>query len=235
METRNVVTRDEWLNARLALLEQEKAFTKERDALSNARQSLPWVKIEKDYQFEGPAGRTRLGDLFAGRSQLIVYHFMYGEDWEEGCPSCSFWADGYDPLVVHLKARDISLVAVSTASIDELELYKKRMGWSFPWLSSAGSDFNQDFAVSFDPETLSDEANNYNFGTGRFNGPEAPGLSVFAKGEDGEIFHTYSAYARGLDIFNAAYHYMDAVPKGRDEDDLDFSMAWLRRRDQYES
>ena len=158
---------------------------------------------------------------------------MFGADWDEGCPSCSFWADGYDGIVPHLNARDVSLVAISTAPIEKLVAYRQRLGWTFNWLSAAHNSFNQDFGVTFSAEDLAQEGNNYNFGSGRFNGPEAPGISVFVKGEDGGIFHSYSAFARGLDMFNPAYHYLDAVPQGRDEDGLAFTMAWLKRRDAY--
>lgn len=233
MAQQKIVTRDEWLSARRTLMSKEKAFTKARDDLSRERQSLPWVKIDADYVFEGTDGPETLSDLFDGRSQLMVYHFMFGADWDEGCPSCSFWADGYNGIIPHLNARDVSLVAISTAPIEKLAAYRQRLGWSFKWLSAAGNTFNQDFGVTFSEEDLAQEDNNYNFGANRFNGPEAPGLSVFAKNEDGGIFHTYSAFARGLDMFNGAYHYLDAVPKGRDEDGLPFTMAWLKRRDSY--
>ncbi|MEM7018973.1 MAG: DUF899 domain-containing protein [Pseudomonadota bacterium] len=233
MSNQNVVTREEWLEARKTLMAREKAFTRERDELNKARQSLPWVKIDENYTFTSPNGEATLADLFEGRSQLIVYHFMFGADWEEGCPSCSFWADGYDPLIVHLNARDVSLAVISSASLDKLEAYKNRMGWSFKWVSSANNNFNRDFRVSFSETDLAEEGPNYNFGVNRFNGPEAPGMSVFYKDDNGAIYHTYSAYARGLDIFNAAYHYLDVVPKGRDEGDLPYPMAWLRRHDAY--
>lgn len=233
MPDHKIVTKPKWLDARRALLEREKAFTKERDELTRARQELPWVRIEADYVFDGPNGKESLSDLFDGRSQLIIYHFMYGTDWDEGCPSCSFWADGYDRIAVHLNARDVSLAAISTAPLEKLNAYKKRLGWSFKWLSAAGNRFNQDFHVSFSEEELAKDAPNYNFGTKRFNGPEATGMSVFVKDADGTNYHTYSAYARGLDMFNPAYQYLDAVPKGRDEDGLPHTMAWLRRNDSY--
>lgn len=233
MLIRKTVSREDWLQAREDFLQQEKAFTRERDALSKARQALPRWKVDADYEFTGQNGSVKLTEMFAGHSQLIVQHFMFGPDWEEGCPSCSFWADGYNGTIAHLNARDINMVAVSNAPLQSLQAYKQRMGWTFPWYSSMGSSFNFDFAVSFTAEQLESGENNYNYGTQRFNGQEAPGMSVFELDQEGAVYHTYSAYARGLDMFNATYHYMDAVPKGRDEDELPFSMAWLRRRDSY--
>jgi len=233
MQDRKVVSREEWLVARKEHLAREKEFTRLRDQLSRERRALPWVKVEKEYLFDGPNGKETLADLFEGRSQLIIYHFMYGPDWTEGCPSCSFWADNFNGIAVHLKHRDISLVAVSRARLDKLEAYKRRMGWSFRWLSSTESDFNRDYHVSFTPEEMKKGEMFYNFGISRFPSEEAPGISVFFKNQQGETFHTYSCYARGLDMLNGAYHYMDLVPKGRDEDALPFTMSWLRRHDQY--
>ncbi len=233
MPDHKIVTEREWLEARTALLSREKAFTKERDELTRARQALPWVRVESDYVFDGPNGKETLSDLFDGRSQLIVYHFMYGADWDEGCPSCSFWADNFNDIIVHLNARDVSMVAISTAPRSKLSAYQKRLGWSFKWLSAAANSFNRDYHVSFTDEDLAKDGPNYNFGTKRFDGSEAPGMSVFFKDADGAIFHTYSSYARGLDMFNTAYHYLDAVPKGRDEEGLSHTMAWLKRNDSY--
>jgi len=233
MTRHQVVSNDEWLAARRALLEREKAFTRERDALSAARRALPWVKVGKDYVFEGADGNKRLSDLFAGRSQLIVYHFMYHPDWDAGCKSCSFWADNFNAAIPHLNQRDVSMVAISRAPLDKLLAFRKRMGWKFEWLSSANNDFNHDFAVSFTPDELEIGDNNYNFGTGRFGGPEAPGISSFYKDADGSIYRTYSCYARGLDMLNGAYHYLDIAPKGRDEDALSYPMEWVRLRDEY--
>jgi predicted dithiol-disulfide oxidoreductase (DUF899 family) len=227
-----IVSRDEWLAARKALLAKEKAFTKERDALSQERRRLPWVKVDKTYVFEGPAGKETLADLFAGRNQLLVYHFMFGPDWKEGCPSCSFWADNYNSTEVHLSHRDVSLVAISRAPLAKLDNYRKRMGWSFKWMSSFGNDFNRDYHVSFTPEEQKTAV--YNYKAVGFGSSEAPGVSVFSKGADDQIFHTYSCYARGLDMLNGAYHLLDLVPKGRDEQGLSYPMAWVRRRDQYE-
>jgi predicted dithiol-disulfide oxidoreductase (DUF899 family) len=227
-----IASSQDWTAARRAFLEKEKAFTRARDELSAARRALPWRKIETDYLFEGERGRVSLADLFEGRSQLIVYHFMFGPDWEAGCKSCSFWADNYDRIVVHLNARDTNLVAVSRAPYPRLAAYRQRMGWSFTWVSSLGNSFNHDFAVSFTGEELARPGNNYNFGTQKFGIDEAPGLSVFAR-ENGAIYHTYSTYSRGLDMLNGAYHLLDLVPKGRDEAELSYTMEWLRRRDEY--
>jgi predicted dithiol-disulfide oxidoreductase (DUF899 family) len=232
---REVVSRSEWLVARKDLLTLEKAFTRQRDALSTARRALPMVKIDKEYVFEGPKGKETLSNLFDGRSQLIVYHFMLGPGWEEGCKSCSLLADHFDGAKWHLPHRDVTFVVISRAPLKEIEAYKKRMGWKFKWLSSHGTDFNFDYHVSF---TKEDEAKNktyYNYADGEFMNDEMPGLSVFYKEENGDVFHTYSTYARGLDILIGAYNFLDLVPKGRDEGDLDFTMDWVRRHDQYKS
>jgi len=229
-----VVPHDKWIAARKLLLAKEKAFTQARDELSRERQALPWVKIEKDYVFQGRDGQAALSDLFGSANQLIVAHFMFGPDWEEGCPSCTFWADGYDPMVVHLAARDVAFASVSRAPLDKLEAYKARMGWSFNWVSSLSNDFNEDFAVSFTEAELASGSVEYNYKSGPFPSTEAPGLSVFYKDNAGDIFHTYSCYARGLDMMNTAYHLLDLVPKGRDEAELPFTMAWVRRHDSYD-
>ena len=234
VKNHKVVSREEWIAARKEHLAEEKEFTRLRDQLSQNRRELPWVKVEKDYLFDGRNGKQTLSDLFDGRSQLIIYHFMYGPDWEEGCPSCSFWADNFNGIDIHLNHRDISLIAVSRARLDTLEAYSKRMGWNFKWVSSFGSDFNQDYQVTFTPDEMEKGEMFYNFGITKFPSEEAPGISVFYMNQQGEVFHTYSCYARGLDMLNGAYHYMDLAPKGRDENDLPFTMAWLRRRDQYE-
>ncbi|MGH7899469.1 MAG: DUF899 domain-containing protein [Candidatus Binatia bacterium] len=233
MQDHEIVSREEWLAAREELLAKEKAFTRARDELSRERRSLPWVGVEKRYVFDTPGGKQTLADLFEGRSQLLLYHFMFGPDWEEGCPSCSFWADNYDGTIVHLNHRDVSFVVVSRAPLENLEAYRARMGWRFRWVSSLGSDFNRDFHVSFTPEEMKKGEVEYNYGLTRFPSEEAPGLSVFCKDEDGRVFHTYSCFARGLDMLNGAYHHLDLVPKGRDEDGLPYSMAWLRRHDRY--
>ena len=229
-----VVSQDQWLAARKALLAKEKDFTKARDELSKQRRELPWVKVDKRYVFDAPAGKQTLADLFAGRSQLIVYHFMLGPGWTDGCPSCSFLADHFDGAAIHLAQRDVTLVVVSRAPLAEIEAYQKRMGWKFKWVSSYGSDFNHDFHVSFTPEEKAAGKVEYNYSMTEFPSEEAPGLSAFIKDETGAIFHTYSAYARGLDILVGAYNFLDMAPKGRDEDKLPWSMAWVRRHDEYE-
>ena len=228
-----VVSRDEWLAARKAHLANEKALTKARDQLSAERRALPWVRVDKDYVFDSPSGKKTLGDLFGARSQLIVYHFMLGPDWGEGCPSCSYLADHFDGAALHLAHRDVTLLAVSRAPLPEIEAYKKRMGWGFKWVSSYGNDFNYDFHVSFRPEEAEGQVY-YNYEMGDFESDEMPGLSVFTRDASGDIFHTYSAYARGLDILAGAYNFLDLVPKGRDEGELPWTMAWVRRHDEYE-
>ncbi len=234
MQSNKVVSRQEWLEARRQHLQREKEFTRLRDELSEARRKLPWVKIDKPYSFDSVDGKIDLADLFGNASQLIVYHFMYGPEWDEGCPSCSFWADNFNGIDIHLKHRDISLVAVSRAPLSVLQAYRERMGWDFNWVSSHGSDFNYDFQASFTPEEMQKGEMFYNFTLGSFPSDEGPGVSVFYKDEHNDIYHTYSSYARGLDMLNGAYHYMDIAPRGRDEQDLSFTMEWLRRRDQYE-
>jgi len=225
-------SRDDWTAARIALLNREKAHTRERDALAQARRALPALKIDKDYAFEGPDGRESLHALFAGRSQLMVYHFMYGTDWAEGCLSCSFWADNLDGIDIHLAHRDVSLVFVSTAPFDVIDTYRNRMGWRFKWVSCAGSDFNRDMNVSFTEQEREKGDVYYNFGPSQFPSTEAPGLTCFQR-EGDRIFLTYAAYGRGLDHFNGAYQLLDLAPKGRDESDLPWPMAWLKRHDQY--
>jgi predicted dithiol-disulfide oxidoreductase (DUF899 family) len=233
MPQNRAVSRDEWVAARTQLLAKEKEFTRQRDELSRARRELPWEKIDKEYVFDTTTGHKTLADLFDGRSQLIVYHFMYGPDWSEGCKSCSFWADNFDGAIVHLKHRDVTMIAVSRASLDTLQAYRKRMGWHFEWVSSLGNDFNRDLGVTFTPEEMAKGEMVYNYQVGKFSSDEAPGISVFYRSDDGEVFHTYSCYARGLDMLNGAYHYLDLVPKGRDEAGLPYSMAWLRHHDKY--
>jgi predicted dithiol-disulfide oxidoreductase (DUF899 family) len=227
-----VVSHEAWRKARLELLAAEKELTRQRDALTRRRMAMPWERVEKSYRFEGPNGALSLADLFAGRSQLIVYHFMLGPDWEEGCKSCSFWADNFDRIPIHLHHRDVTFTAVSRAPLAKIEAYRKRMGWSFPWVSSYGSDFNYDFHVSFTEEQLAAGKVDHNYGP--FEGyEELPGVSVFYKDERDEVFHTYSCYARGIDMVNGAYQFLDLVPKGRDEDGFEFTMEWVRRHDQY--
>ncbi|MDJ0927727.1 MAG: DUF899 domain-containing protein [Gammaproteobacteria bacterium] len=234
MTTHRVVAPDEWLRERLELLEKEKEFTRLRDELSRARRGLAWERVDKHYVFDTADGERTLGDLFDGRHQLLVYHFMFGPDWDAGCPSCSFWADNYERNALHLAQRDITLVAVSRAPLDKLEAYKRRMGWSFNWVSSLRTDFNQDYHVSFSSTELQSGQVYYNYHKTSFPSEEAPGVSVFYRDDDGHVFHTYSTFGRGLDMLNAAYHCMDLTPKGRDEDSLDFPMSWVRRRDEYE-
>jgi predicted dithiol-disulfide oxidoreductase (DUF899 family) len=228
-----VVSRDEWIAARKAHLAKEKALTKARDQLSAERRALPWVKVEKTYVFDTQEGKKTLADLFDGRSQLIVYHFMLGPDWGEGCPSCSYLADHFDGAALHLPHRDVTLTVVSRAPLPEIEAYKKRMGWRFSWVSSYGDDFNYDFHVSFRPEQEEGEVY-YNYEMSDFESDEMPGVSVFIKDASGDVFHTYSAYARGLDILVGAYNFLDLVPKGRDEEELPWTMAWVRRHDDYD-
>jgi predicted dithiol-disulfide oxidoreductase (DUF899 family) len=233
-EKHTVVSKDHWTEARKALLAKEKEFTRLRDDLSRQRRQLPWELVEKRYVFDGPNGKETLAELFGGRSQLMVYHFMLGPGWEEGCKSCSFLADQIDGVAVHLAQRDVTLVVASRAPLPEIQAFKKRMGWRFPWVSSNGSDFNFDYQVSFTKEGRVDGKVYYNYGMGGFPQDEGPGLSVFYRDGSGQVFHTYSAYARGLDILLGAYNYLDMTPKGRDEDGLAFSMSWIRHHDRYE-
>jgi predicted dithiol-disulfide oxidoreductase (DUF899 family) len=228
-----IVSQDEWLAARKALLAKEKEFSKARDQLSAARRALPWVKVEKSYVFDGPAGKETLADLFDGRSQLIVYHFMFGPDWNAGCPHCSHWADNFNAIIVHLNQRDVTMVAVSRAPLAKLAAYKKRMGWTFKWLSSQETDFNFDFNVSFTPEEVAAKDALYNFVRQNPEVSEREGVSVFFKDERGDIFRTYSTYARGIDMLSVDYNYLDLVPKGRDEGDR--GPFWVRRHDEYPS
>jgi predicted dithiol-disulfide oxidoreductase (DUF899 family)/uncharacterized damage-inducible protein DinB len=227
-----VVSPADWLKARKDLLAKEREFTHLRDDLSRQRRELPWEKVQKDYVFEGPKGKVALADLFDGHSQIIVYHFMFGPGWKEGCPSCSFLADNFDGMRIHLAQRDVSFVVVSRATLPEIEAFKKRMGWHFTWLSSFGNDFNFDYGVSF----AGDGRRSYNYGTlDEFPAAEAPGASVFYKDADGPIYHTYSTYGRGLDILLTTYNYLDLTPKGRDEEGMvPHAMAWVRHHDRYE-
>jgi len=233
MSNHAVVSANEWLKRRRELLAKEKEFTRIRDQLSAERRELPWVQVEKEYAFDGVEGRVSLADLFEGRSQLIVYHFMFDPNWSQGCKSCSFLADHYNPTVIHLNHRDVSLATVSRAPLCKLEAFRKRMGWAFRWVSSFENDFNRDFAVSFTDQEIRSGQSLYNFATGPFPISEAPGLSVFYRDATGSIFHTYSTYARGLDIFLTTYNLLDVVPKGRDEEGMQ-GMAWLRHHDRYD-
>jgi predicted dithiol-disulfide oxidoreductase (DUF899 family) len=227
-----VVSRDEWLIARKDLLTREKELTRLRDEVSRHRRALPWVKIDKEYGFDGPDGKETLADLFAGRSQLIVYHFMLGPGWEEGCKSCSFLADHFDGANWHLPHRDVTFVVISRAPLAEIQSYQKRMSWRFKWLSSRRNDFNFDNHVSFTEEDEKKGKVYYNYATQEFISDELPGLSVFYKDENGNVFHTYSTYARGLDILVGTYNFLDLVPKGRDENP-DSTMDSVRRHDEY--
>lgn len=223
----------EWQAARKELLAKEKEFTRLRDDLSRQRREMPWAKVQKKYVFEGENGKETLADLFEGRSQLIVYHFMLGPGWKEGCPSCSYLADSFDGATIHLAHRDTSFAAISRATLPEIEAFKKRMGWKFKWVSSNESDFNYDYRVSFTKEETASGKPLYNYGTIVFTSEEAPGASVFFK-KDGEVFHTYSTYARGLDILVPTYNFLDLTAKGRDESGMKpHAMAWVRHHDRY--
>jgi predicted dithiol-disulfide oxidoreductase (DUF899 family) len=228
-----IVSQSEWLNARKALLAKEKEFSKARDALSAARRDLPWTPVEKNYVFDGSNGKDNLADLFGGKSQLMVYHFLLWPGWVLGCPSCSLLADLFDGAVIHLAQRDVSLVVVSRAPLAEIEAYKKRMGWKFKWVSSFGNDFNHDFHVSFTKDEMAKGAE-YNYMVDKIPSEELPGLSAFIRDENGKVFHAYSSYARGLDTLVGTYNFLDMAPKGRDEDALPWTMAWVRRHDEYE-
>jgi len=233
MEGHRIVSRDQWIEERKALLAREKEFTRLRDQLSRQRRELPWVRVDKDYVFEGANGKQTLSELFAGRQQLVVYHLMFDPSWEEACSRCSFWADNFNGVLVHLNQRDVTLVAISRAPIAKLAVFQKRMGWNFNWVSSFGSDFNHDYHVSFTPEELEQREIIYNYAPIKTSMTERPGISVFYKDQAGTIFHTYSCYSRGLDMLNVAYHYLDLTPKGRDEEGLPFPMAWVSYHDAY--
>ena len=232
MQPPKVVSHDEWLKARSELLAIEKQFTRERDALTQRRMAMPWERVEKDYAFDTEDGPRTLTELFDGRSQLLVYHFMFGADWDAGCPSCSFTADEFDRGIVHLEQRDVTMVCVSRAPVEKLAAYQRRMGWSFTWASSLRSDFNFDLGVSFTDAQQRDGAE-YNFRRVEQPPDELPGLSAFIL-DGGVVYRTYSAYARGLDIIDNVYQLLDRAPKGRDEDNLRFTMEWVRHHDRYE-
>ena len=226
-----VVSHADWLAARKELLAKEKAFTKLRDELTRERLALPWEEVTKAYTFEGPKGKESLGDLFEGRSQLVIYQFMYDPEWKAGCPICSFWADNFDGIIRHLNHRDVTMIAVSRAPFAKLDSYRKRMGWTFKWVSSGGSEFNFDNQASFTPLQVQQKTAFYNFVTQDPGETEREGVSVFYREADGKIFHTYSAYARGIDMVNTAYNYLDLVPKGRDEGGK--GPYWVKRHDEY--
>ncbi len=232
MPTHPIVTRAEWLVQRKELLAAEKAFTQAREALAVRRRALPWVRVDKPYTFDGAAGDVPFAALFGDRTQLVVYHLMFGPDEKVACPLCSFWADNFDRSVVHLAHRDVAMVAISRAPLPKLQAYRDRMRWTFPWYSSGKTSFNQDFHVTIPAAEDELGPDNYNYASGGRAG-EAPGISVFVKDDSGAIFHTYSCFARGLDMMNATYQYLDLVPKGRDEGALPFTMNWVRRWDEY--
>ena len=230
----SVVSRDQWIAERKTLLAREKELTRLRDQVARERRALPWVRIEKAYTFDAPEGRRTLADLFEGRRQLLVQHFMFAPGWEQGCPSCSFMADHIDGMKVHLAHRDVTLLVVSLAPLTEIEPFRRRMGWQFKWVSSHGSDFNHDFAVSFAPEERVNGEVYYNYGMQAFPQDEAPGVSVFYRNDAGEVFHTYSTYGRGVEVMMGAYSLLDLTPKGRGEDNPDYAMDWVRHHDRYE-
>jgi len=228
-----IVSREKWLPLRKELLRKEKELTRLRDGLNAERRELPWVQVEKNYLFDAPGGKSSLKELFAGRSQLVIYHFMFGPDWHEGCPSCSFVSDHIDGALPHLAARDVTMVMVSRAPLAKIEAFKKRMGWRFNWVSSYGCDFNPDFGVSFTKDEMAQGKVNYNYTMQEFPSEEAPGISVFYKNAAGDVFHTYSSFGRGLEQLVGTYMILDLVPKGRDEDSLGFTMEWVRYHDRY--
>jgi predicted dithiol-disulfide oxidoreductase (DUF899 family) len=234
LQDHDVVSHDEWVAARKALLAEEKEFTHRREELARRRRALPWEKVEKEYVFDGPKGKQSLADLFDGRSQLIVYHFMFGPDDDQGCPICSFWADHYDATLVHLSHRDVSFAVISRAPLARIENFKQRMGWRFNWVSSGNTDFNYDFRASFRPEDFKRGTAVYNYEPFNVEMPDREGINVFYRDESGRIFHTYSTYARGIDMVNGTYQFLDLVPKGRDEQDYDFKQEWVRYHDRYD-
>lgn len=232
-DNHRIVSREDWIAERRALLAREKELTRLRDQIALERRALPWVRIDKNYVFDTPEGRRTLGDLFDGRRQLLVQHFMFGPGWEQGCPSCSFMADHSDGMTVHLAHRDVTLVAVSRAPLADIERFRGRMGWQFRWVSSHGSDFNYDFGVSFTPDEVARGGIAYNYGRWPHAYEEWPGISVFFKNEN-EVFHTYSTYARGVEAMMGTYNMLDLTPKGRDEREVWYKMEWVRHHDRYE-
>lgn len=235
MKNNPIVSREEWLNARTRLLQKEKELTRLRDELSAERRQLPWVRVEKPYVFEGPQGRRRtLADLFDGHSQLFTYHFMFGPGWPQGCASCSFLADHIDGALVHLKHRDVKVMAVSRAPYSQIAPFRRRMGWHFDWVSSHGTEFNYDFQASHKPQDISNNTAYYNYGPMEYPAEDTHGISVFYKDAAGQVFHTYSSYARGVEMLANTYNFLDMAPKGRDEDAFEFPMAWVRHHDRYD-
>jgi predicted dithiol-disulfide oxidoreductase (DUF899 family) len=229
-----IVSREEWLAARKALLAKEREMTHALDALRAERRRLPWVKVEKPYVFEGPRGKSTLADLFRGKSQLAIYHFMLTPGSDHICPGCSFIADHVDAARQHFEQADLAFAAIARAPLARIEEVRHRMGWTFPWLSSHGSDFNYDFGVSFSPAEVARGKLNYNYGTWPHAGEEWPGVSVFYKDDAGDVFHTYSTYGRGVEVMMGTYRLLDLTPKGRDEEGLQYTMAWVRHHDRYE-
>jgi predicted dithiol-disulfide oxidoreductase (DUF899 family) len=236
VERPRVVTRAEWLVARKELLAQEKQLTRKRDEISQQRRSLPWVKVEKNYVFDGPQGETTLAELFSGRSQLIVSHFMLGPGWKEGCVGCSFRSDHVEGALVHLEHHDVSFVTISRAPLEEIEAFKHRMDWHFKWVSSYRNDFNYDYHVSFTNEEIATGKVDYNYAIRNFLSEEMSGVSVFYKDETGDIFHTYSTYGRGDEMADTTYMYLDLMPKGRNENGPNFNLGdWVRHHDRYDA
>ena len=229
-----VVTKDRWTAARQALLAREKELTRLQDEIARERRALPWVRIDKPYGFDTIEGPQTLAQLFDGRRQLVVQHFMFAPGWEQGCKSCSFMADHIDGARVHLANRDVTMVVVSRAPLADIERFRRRMGWQFKWVSSHASDFNHDFGVSFTPEQLAQGEVDYNFTRQPFPVEEAPGISAFLKDDAGQVFHTYSTYGRGVELMMGAYRLLDIAPRGRDEEGLPYTMEWVRHHDCYE-
>ena len=234
IENHPVVSSNRWVDERKKLLAREKELMRLHDEIARERRALPWERVEKNYVFDTPEGRRTLSELFEGRRQLVVQHFMLGPDWEQGCQSCSYMADHTDGMNIHLPHRDITMLAVSRAPLAEIERFHQRMGWRFKWVSSYDNDFNYDFNVSFKPEEIEKGEVYYNYHTMSFPNTEAPGVSVFYKNDAGEIFHTYSTYGRGVEVMMGAYQMMDLTPKGRDEKDVPYKMEWIRHHDLYE-
>lgn len=228
-----VVSREQWLAQRHALLAREKALTHQVDQLARERRALPWVRVDEPYVFDTPDGPRALAELFDGRHQLLVQHFMFAPGWEQGCPSCSFMADHHDGVLVHLAQRDVALLVVSRAPLAQIERFRARMGWHFRWVSSHGNPFNRDFGVSFTPEDVARGTVAYNYSVQPFPQAEAPGVSVFWREDDGSVFHTYSSYGRGVEVMMGTYPLLDLLPRGRDEDTLPYTMAWVRHHDRY--
>jgi predicted dithiol-disulfide oxidoreductase (DUF899 family) len=233
-ENHSVVSRGQWVAERKALLAREKELTRLRDQIARQRRALPWVRIDKNYVFDTPDGKRTLADLFEGRRQLLVQHFMFAPEWEQGCKSCSYMADHNDGANMHLAQRDVTLLAVSRAPLADIERFRQRMGWQFKWVSSHDSDFNRDFGVTFTPEEQAKGEVYYNYGMQSFPQAEAPGISVFYKDDKDEVFHTYSTYGRGVEVMMGTYNLLDLTPKGRDEDHLSHTMEWVRHHDRYE-